>query len=42
MLTARLVHANMPLGTTFEQPAITAGDAFSVMASRTHNRVCMG
>jgi thiosulfate dehydrogenase len=29
---ARFVHANMPLGTTFEAPAIPAADAFDVMA----------
>ena len=32
MTAARFVHANMPLGTTFEQPVITAEDAFDVMA----------
>ena len=29
---ARFVHANMPLGTTFEAPAIPAEDAYDVMA----------
>lgn len=32
MTAARFVHANMPLGTTFEQPVITAEDAYDVMA----------
>ena len=32
MTAARFVHANMPLGTTFEQPVITTEDAFDVMA----------
>ncbi|MBI0536995.1 cystathionine gamma-synthase [Roseomonas sp. KE2513] len=29
---ARFVHANMPLGTTFEQPQISGDDAYDVMA----------
>lgn len=29
---ARFVHANMPLGTTFEQPMLPAEDAYDVMA----------
>ncbi|TCZ52774.1 c-type cytochrome [Roseicella aquatilis] len=29
---ARFVHANMPLGTTFEAPVLSAEDAFDVMA----------
>ena len=29
---ARFVHANMPLGTTFEEPQISGDDAYDVMA----------
>ncbi|MDJ0390771.1 c-type cytochrome [Roseomonas sp. E05] len=32
MTAARFVHANMPLGTTWEQPQISAEDAYDVMA----------